>query len=156
MVGPDHCDGVLVTTAIWADMQIGQGEGICHLHIKEKARSCLTPKEANPAHVPILTSLLQRLTRWSIRLNCVVLVLYCAALENECNRWGEWALGSGLSESWYAMWGCWVPFTCCNTLTLWMETTRFHRPDCLPRTCQRGFRQQDQMLQLPQAWWALF
>lgn len=88
------------------------------------------------------------------RLNCVV--LYCSALENECNRRGKWTLGSGFSESWYVMWGCRAPFTCCNTLTLWMETARSHRPDCLPRTCQRGFRQQDQMLQLPQAWWALF
>lgn len=74
-------------------------------------------------------------------------------------KWVQWERKTvhpelGLQRA--GMWGCWAPFTCCNTLTQWMGTARFHRSNCLPRTCQRGFRHQDQMLQLPQARWALF
>lgn len=46
MVGPDHCDGILMIEAVRADKQRRQGWGeTCRLRTKEKACSCLTPEE---------------------------------------------------------------------------------------------------------------
>lgn len=116
MVGPDHCDGVLMTAAVWVDMQRGQGKGTCSLHTKEKACSCLMLQET-------LLTLPLRLPGWDNDGLWFELAGFCYFA---VQPWKMSIVGEE-SESWdlgFQRARMWVPVTHGAPPMWWMKTAK--------------------------------